>query len=283
MGVLLSIFAVLVGISAFGGSGAGEATAPGVTIALDPSEAAPPPTPPIAGAADPGRPLVLIDPGHGGSDPGATSPFGGAREKDVALEVARAIHDALAASGRVRVALTRNDDRYIGLEDRYALARRMGADLFVSVHADAAPRNDMARGATIYTLSEVASSVEAAELAARENGGVSVGGADFSDDRQVNRILIDLAQREAMNASADFARLLHREASSLFIFQPDYHRFASLAVLKAPDIPSLLFESGYLTNREDEAFIRSDEGRERIAAGMRRAIETYFALRASRS
>ena len=157
-------------------------------------------------------PLVVIDPGHGGRDPGASSPEGELREKDVTLALARAMRDSLARSGRVRAALTRDGDSYLPLAERYAIARRLGADLFISVHADAAPANDQARGATLYTLSEVASDRQAALLAARENEADLIGGARLSPDANVNLILIDLAQRESMNVSADFARLLYREA-----------------------------------------------------------------------
>jgi N-acetylmuramoyl-L-alanine amidase len=253
--------------------------APGsVTVALDEAEDPRPlPLPAVSAARGPNRPIVVIDAGHGGRDPGATSPYGGRREKDVTLALARAMRDELVRSGRVRVALTRDDDRYIDLRDRYEIARRVGASLFVSVHADAAPNNDGARGATIYTLSEVASDREAALLAARENQAGLIGGAELSPDPGVNMILIDLALRESMDRSADFARLLHREASPLFPFREQYHRFASLIVLKAPDIPSILFEAGYLTNGEDVAYIHSAEGRQQIATGMRSAIETYFA------
>ena len=253
--------------------------APGsVTVALDEAgDPKPLPLPAISAARGPNRPIVVIDAGHGGRDPGATSPYGGRREKDVTLALARAIRDELVRSGRVRVALTRDDDRYVDLRDRYEIARRVGASLFVSVHADAAPNNDGARGATIYTLSEVASDREAALLAARENRAGLIGGAELSPDPGVNMILIDLALRESMDRSADFARLLHREASPFFPFREQYHRFASLIVLKAPDIPSILFEAGYLTNSEDVAYIHSAEGRQQIATGMRSAIETYFA------
>ena len=249
-----------------------------VTVALDEAEDPRPlPLPAVSAARGPNRPIVVIDAGHGGRDPGATSPFGGRREKDVTLALARAIRDELVRSGRVRVALTRDDDRYIDLRDRYEIARRVGASLFVSVHADAAPNNDGARGATIYTLSEIASDREAALLAARENRADLIGGAELSPDPGVNMILIDLALRESMDRSADFARLLHREASPFFPFREQYHRFASLIVLKAPDIPSILFEAGYLTNSEDVAYIHSADGRQQIATGMRSAIETYFA------
>jgi N-acetylmuramoyl-L-alanine amidase len=260
-----------------------EGTDPGgLTIDLTPGGAAGKAVnPPVLGP--PGRPLVVIDAGHGGRDPGATSPYGERKEKDVTLELARAIRDELLASRRVRVALTRDDDRYLIHRERYEIARRLGAGLFVSVHADAAPANDGARGATIYTLSEVASDRQAALLAAQENKSGIIGGVDMAADAGVNRILIDLAQRESMDASAEFARLLRREAGELFPFRPEYHRFASLLVLKAPDIPSILFESGYLTNPEDAAYIQSPEGQKQIAIGMRRAIEAHFARRTIRT
>jgi N-acetylmuramoyl-L-alanine amidase len=235
--------------------------------------------PRILGSRRPDRPLVVIDAGHGGKDPGAISPLTSRREKAVTLAVATAIRDALAASGRVRVAMTREDDRFLVLRDRYEIARKLKADLFISIHADAAPHNDGARGATIYTLSEVASDKEAALLAARENEVDRLGDAPLSDDAGVNRILIDLAQRESMNISAGFATLLKREGSAYFPFRPDYHRFASLVVLKAPDVPSILFETGYLTNPADLAYIQSPEGQKRIAQGMRSAIEAHFARR----
>ena len=200
------------------------------------------------------------------------------------LELARAIRDELLASGRVRVALTRNDDRYLVHSERYEIARRLGAGLFISVHADAAPANDFARGATVYTLSEVASDRQAALLAAQENKSDVIAGVELAEqDADVNRILIDLAQRQSMDASAEFARLLHREAADSFPFRPEYHRFASLLVLKAPDIPSILFESGYLTNAGDAAYIQSPEGRRQIAVGMRRAVEAHFARRMIRT
>ena len=174
---------------------------------------------------------------------------------------------------------TRDDDSFIPLEQRYAIARRMGADLFISLHADAAEANNTARGATIYTLSEVASDAEAAELARRENASDAVGGVAMSDDAGVNLILIDLAQRESMAVSADFARILHREAAPLITFQRDWHRFAAFIVLKAADIPSILFEAGYVSTEEDARFLTSPEGRRAIATGMRRAIEAHFSRR----
>ena len=237
------------------------------------------PLPPVTAARGDNPPLVVIDAGHGGRDPGARSDYASVPEKDITLALAREIRDALAATGRVRVALTRTDDTYLVLQDRYEIARRLGADLFVSVHADIAPSNDQARGATIYTLSEVASDREAAALAHGQNEAANLSGARFSPDPNVNLGLIDLAQRESMNASAEFARLLHREAAPIFPFRPAWHRFAAFIVLKAPDLPSILFEAGYLSNPTDAAYLQSAEGRAQIADGMRRAIEAHFARR----
>ena len=247
-----------------------------VTIPLDPPKSGLP-SPKVYGPA--GRPLVVVDAGHGGHDPGAISPGSGKREKDITLATAKAIRDELLASGRVRVALTREDDSFIILQNRAAIARNLKADLFISIHADSAPA-DTASGATIYTLSEVASDRQAQLLAARENradviNGVNLGG----ESREIASILVDLAQRESMNASADFAGLLKREGERFMPFRSDYHRMAGFAVLKAPDIPSVLVEIGYLTNSADVSRVASSEGQKRIAAGIRRAVEVHFAKR----
>jgi N-acetylmuramoyl-L-alanine amidase len=227
-----------------------------------------------------GRPLVVLDPGHGGYDPGAYSPHSRTDEKDVTLALAKAVRDELVDSGRVRVALTREDDRHLVLRDRYEIARRLGAGLFISLHADAVAKADKAHGATIYTLSEVASGREAALLATEQNQSDFIGGVDLRrQEKEVTSILIDLTQRESMAASAQFASLLHREGRPFFPFRPIWHQFAAFAVLKAPDMPSILFESGYLTNPDDSAYIQSAEGRRQIATGMRRAIEAHFARR----
>jgi N-acetylmuramoyl-L-alanine amidase len=266
-------------IAGLGGCSKPDGNEQGVTIDLAKAGQPNAALPRILGSRDPSRPLVVLDPGHGGRDPGAISPIGGRREKDITLAVARAIRDQLAADGRVRVAMTREDDRYLVLTDRYEIARRMGAKLFVSIHADASPLNDGARGATVYTLSEVASDRQAALLAREQNGADAISGAALSRDAGVNRVLIDLAQRESMEVSAEFAALLKREGSAYFPFRPEYHRFASLVVLKAPDVPSILFETGYITNPVDLAYIDSPAGRQQIAKGMGSAIETHFARR----
>ena len=228
---------------------------------------------------DPSRPLVVLDAGHGGHDPGAVSPFGGRREKDVTLAIATAIRDALAASGRVRVAMTRENDRYLVLKDRYEIARRMRASLFISIHADAAPSNDGARGATLYTLSEVASDREAALLAEQQNRSDRIAGAALSGETGVDRILIDLAQRESMTVSAEFAALLKREASAYFPFRPEYHRFASLVVLKAPDVPSALVEMGFLSHPQDEAALNKAAHRARLATALAETVHGFLGAR----
>jgi N-acetylmuramoyl-L-alanine amidase len=250
-----------------------------LTIALGAPEAGPPP-PKIHGPD--GRPLVVIDPGHGGHDPGAISPESGEREKDVTLAIAKAIRDDLIKSGRVRVALTREDDRFLILGERSAIARSIGANLFISIHADSAA-NTEAGGATIYTLSEVASDREAQLLAQRENKADIIKGINLGrENLQVASILLDLAQRETMDTSAQFARLLKREAASLIPFRPEYHRMAGFVVLKAPDTPSVLLEVGYLSSSADMERLISDKGRQDIARAVRRAIEIQLARQSAR-
>jgi N-acetylmuramoyl-L-alanine amidase len=251
-----------------------------IVVPLEPAKPYDPKaTPPVRGGRGRNRPLVVIDPGHGGHDPGATSVYGGRKEKDAALAIARAIRDALVESGRVRVALTRDDDRFLVLHERREIARRLKADLFISIHADSAPA-DLARGASIYTLSEVASDQVAARLAARENradvlNGVNLGNAPAD----VSSILVDLAQRESMNMSSSFAGLMQREMSATVPFRSRYHRFAAFAVLKAPDVPSVLLETGYMSNIEDSKFLFSKPGQKAIAGGVTRAVTAYFARR----
>ena len=195
------------------------------------------------------------------------------------LKIARAIRDQLLAGGRVRVALTRNDDRYLVLRERYGIARRLKADLFISIHCDSAGAEE-ATGASVYTLSEVASDKEAARLAARENKADVIAGVDLGDTgADVSSILIDLTRRETMNRSAGFARLLGREARPLVPMKANFHRMASLMVLKAPDMPSILFETGYISNPADAAFLDSTTGRDRLAQSVRRAVEAHFARR----
>lgn len=238
------------------------------------------PLPRVYGPSD--RPLVVIDPGHGGYDPGAISPDTGLEEKDLTLKIAEAIRDQLVKDGRVRVALTRSDDRFLQLRERFEIARRLHAGLFISIHCDSVGTPD-ASGATAYTLSEVASDKEAARLAARENKADIIAGVNLgqtSDD--VSSLLIDLTQRETMNASAQFATLLGREAKPLMPTKDNFHRMASLMVLKAADMPSILFETGYISNPEQAAFLASADGERRIAEGVAKAVEIHFAKRLTR-
>jgi N-acetylmuramoyl-L-alanine amidase len=235
--------------------------------------------PKISGPADSKLPLVVIDAGHGGHDPGAISPHGGNREKDITLAIAKTVRSELLKTGRVRVALTRDTDTFIVLQDRYGIARKMNADLFISIHADSAESQE-ATGGTVYTLSEVASDREAQRLASRENkvdiiNGVNLGGADAN----VSSILIDLTQRETMNVSADFAKLLLREAGPNMRLRSNSHRFASFIVLKAPDTPSVLFETGYVSNASDVAFLASTAGQQKIGRSVASAIQVHFARR----
>ena len=235
--------------------------------------------PVVSGPADDSLPLVVIDAGHGGHDPGAISPHGGQLEKDVTLAIAKSVRNEILKSGRVRVALTRDTDKFIVLQDRFQLARKLRADLFISIHADSAESPE-ATGGTVYTLSEVASDREAQRLAARENkaniiNGVNLGGADAN----VSPILIDLTQRETMNVSADFAKLLLREAAPNMRIRGNSHRFASFIVLKAPDTPSVLFETDYLSNEADVTFLASQSGQGKVARALANAIQVHFARR----
>lgn len=248
-----------------------------VTIPLDPPKpVSTVPLPPVSGARGTNRPLVVIDAGHGGHDPGSIA-ADGRREKDAALAIAKAIRDELVASGRVRVAMTREDDRFLVLGERREIARRLKADLFISVHCDSAP-NKEARGATIYTLSEVASDRVAAQLAAKENKADILNGVDLGGENDdVSSILIDLAQRETMNTGSTFATLLQREMAPTVAFRTGFHRFAGLIVLKAPDVPSVLLETGYISNSEDVKLLFSRDYHQKIAVGVRKAVEIHLA------
>lgn len=222
-----------------------------------------------------GRPIVVIDPGHGGRDPGATSVSGEIAEKDLTLALARELRDQLVKRGRVRVAMSRDDDRYVTLEDRAGIARRLDAAMFVSLHMDSAP-NPLARGASVYSLSDVASDAEAARFAAVENGGTTVREGNGS----VGAMLSDLAMRAQMSASADLAERLVNNAAKRFELRPDPHRFAAFHVLRRADSPAILFEAGYLSNADDELLLRSPEHRAAVALALAQAIEVDVAAHA---
>jgi len=253
-----------------------------VTVPLDPPAPYRLPIPAVEGRAD--KPLVVIDAGHGGHDPGSLSVDGRYREKDATLLIAKAIRDELLKSGRVRVALTRSDDRFLILQERREIARRLHADLFISVHCDSAPGSN-ASGATVYTLSEVSSDQVAARLAAKENRSDIINGVDLGEtSNDVGNILIDLTQRETMNASSRFADILQRRLTGQgVVFKTTYHRFAGLAVLKAPDVPAVLLESGYITDPDDLRKLFSKGYQHDLAVGVTQAVEAHFARRLGRT
>ena len=226
-------------------------------------------------AGDDGRPLVVIDPGHGGFDPGATN--ADYREKEIVLALAQALRDRLLAEGDVRVALTRDDDRYLAHAERFGIARRLEADLFVSIHADSGGGVDTASGASIYTLSDEASSRDARRFAERENRAERINGRDIgSESDTVSAILFDLSQRRIAREADAFADLIEREGEGLIRFRAEPRRSAALKVLRAPDVPSVLFEAGFITNAADAERLASAEGRARFAEAMANAIRIHF-------
>lgn len=240
--------------------------------------------PEISGPADSTLPLVVIDAGHGGRDPGAIGADAvGQRvqEKDITLALARALRAELLRSGRIRVALTRDDDRILPLAYRPEIARQLEADLFVSIHADSAGERENVSGASIYTLSEQASSEAAARFAARENDADRVNGITIDGQSEaVSAILVELSQQRTQEDAIEFAGLVVREGGEKLPFVPEPRRSAALAVLRAPDVPSVLFESGFVTNRLDRARLTTPEGQGQYAAVLARAIRVYFARRA---
>lgn len=236
--------------------------------------------PTIYGPPDNSRPLVVIDPGHGGKDPGAVS--GGRREKDLVLDLALAVKDRLVEDGGIRVALTREDDTFLVLQERPEIARRMNADLFISIHADSAGEIDTASGASVYTLSTEASSEAAARFANRENNADLLNGVVVRNQSDpVNDILVELSQRRVQETSREFGQLIEREGRGEHRFHSQSQRSAALAVLRAPDVPAVLFEVGFLTNEEDAGKLASPEGRRDIAAFVAQAIRVYFARQSS--
>ncbi|MDG5751154.1 N-acetylmuramoyl-L-alanine amidase [Qipengyuania sp. XHP0211] len=227
-------------------------------------------------SGDEALPLVVIDAGHGGHDPGATGQ--GLVEKSLVLSLARALKQELEEEGGVRVALTRDDDRYLLHAERFEIARRLNADLFLSIHADSAGDASEVEGASIYTLSNEASSDAAARFAERENASDRLNGVNLSDQSDtVSTILVELSQRRTQEQSAEFARLIRREGEGVLRFHPQAIRSAALKVLRAPDVPSVLFESGFITNAAEAERLGSAEGREQFAQIMARAIRIYFA------
>jgi len=223
----------------------------------------------------PSKRTIVLDAGHGGVDPG-TIGAKGQREKDIVLATAREVKRQLESTGNYRVLLTRDSDIYIPHRQRFEYARNAGADLFISIHADAID-NKKVRGATVYTLSETSSDKEAAALARKENKSDLIAGVDLrGESADVANILVDLAMRETMNYSARFAGYLVPELSKEVLLRQNSHRFAGFLVLKAPDVPSVLLEIGYLSNNDDAKQMTSSDGREKIARAISGAVENYF-------
>lgn len=231
--------------------------------------------PAIYGPEDPTLPLVVIDAGHGGRDPGAVG--AGIREKDITLSLALRLRDELVRQGGVRVALTREDDRLLALSERPDIARRMEADLFLSIHADSAGEKTVVSGASIYTLSNRASSAAAARFARKENDADRLNGLSIEGQSdEVSAILVELSQRRSQGDSIAFASLVEREGEGNLEFHEDTLRSADLVVLRTPDLPSVLFEAGFVTNEEDAARLSSPEWQAGFADVMARAIRIYF-------
>jgi len=221
------------------------------------------------------RPTIVIDAGHGGIDPGASG-VSGIYEKQVTLDFARELRRQLLETGRYRVVMTRDHDVFLQLRDRIAMAQKAEGDIFLSLHANTYP-TDVARGAAVYTLSETASDAEAAALANKENKADVIAGVNLAAQTQdVSMILIDLAQRETMNLSKNFANKLVGELGKVTKLIRNTHRFAGFAVLKSPIVPSVLVEIGYMSNREEEKLLLNPAHRTKLCASMVHALDRYF-------
>jgi N-acetylmuramoyl-L-alanine amidase len=228
------------------------------------------------------RPLVVLDPGHGGIDTGTKGPHG-EEEKDIVLDFAQRLRDRIEKAAKYRVVMTRADDTFVPLGDRVRIARDAGAALFVSIHADSLPRGEGdAQGASVYTLSETATDTEAAKLADKENRADVIAGVDLkSEPDDVAGILVDLAERETKGYSVQFAHKLVGEMRTATRLHKTPLKSAGFRVLRAPDVPSVLVELGYVSNREDLQSLLSDAWRNRTAEAIAAAIDAYFTTRAT--
>ncbi|HET6469729.1 MAG TPA: N-acetylmuramoyl-L-alanine amidase [Geminicoccaceae bacterium] len=224
----------------------------------------------------PGARTLVIDPGHGGPDPG-TIGVTGVAEKTIVLDMALQLRTLLTATGRYRVVLTREADVFVPLRERIRLAREAGGELFISLHADSIGRDGF-RGAAVYTLSDRASDEEAGLLASKENKADIIHGADLTNhDPLVSSILIDLALRDTSNKSIEFADLLSVELAEVTPLVRRHRRFAGFAVLKSPDVPSVLVELGYLSNPDDAANLGDPAWRAKMSRAILQAVDRYFA------
>lgn len=231
----------------------------------------------IAPRAEEGRPVIVVDPGHGGIDPGTRS-GGKVLEKEIVLAFARKLRDELVATGHFEVRMTRDSDIFVPLRDRREFARQHQADLFISVHADSV-RQSGVRGATIYTLSEKASDEVAAALASKENKADLVAGISENESSVVTDILLDLAQRETDIFSIEFANTLVASLKRKVRLNRNPRRSAAFVVLKAHDVPSVLMELGYLSNAKDAGSLRSANWRDKAAVAVADAVKRHFRTR----
>ena len=224
------------------------------------------------------KPIIVIDAGHGGQDPGAISP-GGIREKQITLSMAKTIAKYLNNTGKYDARLTRSTDKYIKLYNRVKIARAADADLFISIHADSVG-NRNTKGASIYTLSNTASDKQTARLAARENRADILAGVDLGDeDPDVSMILLDLSMRETMNQSKTLANTVVQSFTSSGVGTlKGPHRYAGFAVLKAPDVPSVLIETGFVSNEEEARRLLSATYQNRIAKALHQSLNRYFSI-----
>ena len=219
--------------------------------------------------------IIVLDPGHGGKDPGAIGAYSKTYEKNITLAMGKELQTILRKKGYT-VYLTRDNDIFIPLRQRIKIAQKYKADLFMSIHADSAA-NRSATGLSVYTLSDTASDKEAAALAERENKADIIGGIDLGgNSKEVNDILISLSQTDTRNKSSKYATYLVGEMAKCTKLVKNTHRFAGFAVLKAPDIPAVLLEMGYLSNRTEEANLRQPAYRSKVAQSAAKAIDRYF-------
>ncbi len=231
------------------------------------------------------RRVIVIDPGHGGIDPGAVSKAG-LKEKHMVFAFAKALRDKLKKSGRYKVIMTRSVDSYVPLRKRVDIGRINSADLFISIHADSLTGRyaKSVAGATVYTLSEQASDEEAKSLAAKENRSDIIAGVELPlESNDVTNILIDLAQRETKNLSIGFADTVLASLNGKTKIRKKGRRYAGFRVLKAPDVPSVLIELGYMTNPEDVKRLKSSAWRSKVAGAVAKAVDTYFIKRTARN
>jgi N-acetylmuramoyl-L-alanine amidase len=264
------------------GSGTGGARA-----AAAPAKAEPTPAPkPLK--QDRAKPVILIDAGHGGIDPGAAG-ASNLKEKTLVLAVAHALKAQLAAAGRYDVKMTRTTDVFVSLDQRIKMSRDLDADLFISLHADSIAQKGFAnavRGATVYTLSERASDEEARRMAEKENNSDAIAGlqtAKFEEEGEVRNILIDLLKRETSNFSADFSNTLVKRLGTSISLSGRPQRSAAFKVLRQADTPSVLVELGYMSNPEDEKLLNSAAWQRRVAAAIGAAVNSYFSKRTAKA